>query len=201
MKVKMKLFHAVAAAMMLTAFPATDAFAAPAKAPAKAPVKKPWRLDVSKMKFVLTTNKNPIQYKVGDDVEFRVIFDWGQEVPEDQKKPMFVQWERSGDDGIRFSGMDPIAPGKDVIIKTKLDRPGFIRFTGRLLDITGKGFVYFKHGEIRTPLPHRGQGHLGGRQTSLQAPRGRYPGSPDLHLPTPYIQPHSSALRSIPDCF
>ncbi len=153
MKVKMKLFHAVAAAMMLTAFPATDAFAAPAKAPAKkAPVKKPWRLDVSKMKFVLTTNKNPIQYKVGDDVEFRVIFDWGQEVPEDQKKPMFVQWERSGDDGIRFSGMDPIAPGKDVIIKTKLDRPGFIRFTGRLLDITGKGFVYFKHGEIRTPL-------------------------------------------------
>ena len=153
MKVKMKWFHAVAAAAMLAALPATDVLAAPAKTPAKkAPVKKPWRLDVSKMKFVLTTNKNPIQYKVGDDVEFRVIFDWGQEVPEDQKKPMFVQWERSGDDGIRFSGMDSIAPGKDVIIKTKLDRPGFIRFTGRLLDITGKGFVYFKHGEIRTPL-------------------------------------------------
>lgn len=150
---KMRLFGSVAAAMMMTVLPATDVFAAPAKTPVKkATVKKPWRLDVSKMKFTLTTDKNPIAYKVGDEIVFRVIFDWGQEVPEDQKKPLFVQWSRSGDDGIAYNGMESIAPGKDVIIKTKLDRPGFVRMTGRLLDVTGKGFVYFKHGEIRTPL-------------------------------------------------
>lgn len=151
---KMRLFGSIAAAMMMAVLPTTDVLAAPAKkAPVKkAPVKKPWRLDVSKMKFTLTTDKNPIQYKVGDEIVFRVTFDWGQEVPEDQKKPLFVQWNRRGDDGISYSGMDTIAPGKDIVIKTKLNQPGFVSLTGRLMDVTGKGYVYFKHGEIRTPL-------------------------------------------------
>ncbi len=133
---------AAAAAVLLAALPAipTPLSAAPA-APAK--VKK---LDNSKLKFRVTTNKSPVSYKTGEEMIFRISLDYGQELPTPMK--FFVQWSRLGDDGITKIGMDEIAPGKDVIIKTSIDRPGFVRVHGRLVDVKGNGFRYMVRGEF-----------------------------------------------------
>ncbi|MBR1588143.1 MAG: acetylxylan esterase [Kiritimatiellae bacterium] len=55
----------------------------------------------------------------------------------------FVKWERTGDDGKRDGGMAPASLTEPLVIKTSLDRPGFVRILAMLVD--GQGKVYRKN--------------------------------------------------------
>ena len=54
-----------------------------------------------------------------------------------------LSWERSGDDGKRNSGKVPASLTEPLVIKTSLDKPGFVRVRAMLVD--GKGNVYRKN--------------------------------------------------------
>lgn len=133
-------------ALILPAAPL--AVSAAPQPPAKAPAAKPKKLDNSKLKLVVTTDKSPVSYKVGEEITFRVSFDYGQELP----APMnfYLQWRLTSDGGPWDVGFVPIAPGKDFLVRTKLNRPGFARLQGTLTDVSGKPFSYLVRGEIVT---------------------------------------------------
>jgi len=111
----------------------------------KAPAVKPKKLDNSKLKLAVKTDKSPVSYKVGEEITFRVSMEYGQELPE----PMdfYLQWHLTGDGSPSDVGLSKIAPGKDVLIRTKLNRPGFVRLQGALTDVRGNHFNYLIRGE------------------------------------------------------
>jgi len=67
------------------------------------------------------TDKDPLTYKVGDEVTFTVTLEEASAFPED----VSAKWQRTGDDGAVASGdWDGTAP---LVVKTKLGRDGFVR--------------------------------------------------------------------------
>ena len=57
----------------------------------------------------------------------------------------FLKWERTADDGLKSSGREPITG--DVVLKTSLDRPGFVRYYAELVDESDKVVERFVHGK------------------------------------------------------
>jgi len=82
---------------------------------AAAPSAKPW------MKG--TTDKSPLEYGTGETMTFTLTLERAQSLP----KGLEIVWERTGDDGKKETGKAPADPGKPLVIKTSLDRPGFVR--------------------------------------------------------------------------
>ena len=75
-------------------------------------------------------------YAPGEEMKFTVNVDFGkQTVP---PRPYFVKWVRTGDDGKRTSGQEQITAGKPIVIKTSLDKPGFVRIQAYLVDNKGR---------------------------------------------------------------
>ncbi len=92
------------------------------------------------LKLQFKTDKSPIAYKVGEDINITVSLDYGK-----QKDPMpefYLQWTCNSDSGQQDAGMGKIAPDKPLTVKTKLDRPGFVRFVGILIDQYGRKFAH-----------------------------------------------------------
>jgi cephalosporin-C deacetylase len=73
-------------------------------------------------------------YKAGEEITFTLQADFaGQEAPKD----CFIHWKRSGDDQKVETGKVP-ASTDPIIIKTSLDKPGFVRVEAYLRDKDGK---------------------------------------------------------------
>ena len=69
-------------------------------------------------------------YAPDEPMEFEFTVDFGkQDAP---KKPCFVKWTRTGDDGKRETGVVEIVPGKAAVVKTSLAAPGFVRMQASL---------------------------------------------------------------------
>ena len=69
-------------------------------------------------------------YAPDEPMEFEFTVDFGeQEAP---KKPCFVKWTRTGDDGKRETGVVEVVPGKPAVVKTSLATPGFVRMQANL---------------------------------------------------------------------
>ena len=100
------------------------------------------------------TDKRAIDYAPGEPMTFTLKLDGVKKLPEGQ---WFIQWERFGDDGKKCGERVPAALEKPVVIKTSLDRPGFVRVRAQLVD--GKGQVYRKKytGDTTTPEGKRAQ--------------------------------------------
>lgn len=91
-------------------------------------------IDADKIDFRGTSDK--LDYAPGEEMTFTFTVDFGgQPAP---KKPYSFRWTRTGDDGARQTGVCEIAPGKPAVVKTKLDRPGFVRIEATLLNSRGK---------------------------------------------------------------
>ncbi len=51
---------------------------------------------------------------------------------------MTLHWTRMGDDGKTMSGSEKVVPGKPILIKASIDRPGFVRILASFTDKDGK---------------------------------------------------------------
>jgi cephalosporin-C deacetylase-like acetyl esterase len=72
-------------------------------------------------------------YAVGEEIVFRVRLAGFCGVKTDG---FTLDWERTADDGVRKTGSHPIAGGA-FVLRTRLDRPGFVRLKGILKDSGG----------------------------------------------------------------
>ena len=115
------------------------------------------------------TDKCPLSYKPGEKMVF-TLTPQGLDgaVPEGE---FFLQWTRSGDDGIRESGKVPL-DGKPFVYETKIDKPGFVRLQADVVDKDGKQFIRKFTGDATTPSsPVR-------RQSRKHSPSGTCPSTP-----------------------
>ena len=81
-----------------------------------------------------TTDKNPVAYSPNETMEFTLTPHGGE----------VIRWERTGDDGkVEKGEAKADAP---VVVKTSLDRPGFVRLVARLFDNSGKELARFDGG-------------------------------------------------------
>ena len=84
-----------------------------------------------------TTDKVPVFYKPGEPMVFTIE-------PQDIKGELpvgkyFIQWERTGDDGIEEKGKEPFT-GRPFVYKTSIAKPGFVRLYAVVVDENGEPF-------------------------------------------------------------
>lgn len=94
-----------------------------------------------------TTNKNPLSYKVGEEMVITVTpMEIAGKVPSGCK----LWYLRSGDDGVRDEKTIPFT-GKPFVYKTKIDKPGFVRLQMQVVDATGHPVKRRYLGDTSTP--------------------------------------------------
>ena len=95
-----------------------------------------------------TTDKDPITYKPGEKMTFTLsVQGLDGELPGGE---YFLQWTRSGDDGIRENGKEPLT-AKPFVYETKIDKPGFVRIQANVVDKDGKRYMKQYTGDTTTP--------------------------------------------------
>ncbi|MBQ9500732.1 MAG: acetylxylan esterase [Lentisphaeria bacterium] len=119
----------------------TDAVKAPKKkAPAKksqdAKPKKSLDTKYAGVQILGETDKSALSYKPGEEMVFTFKVDFGKVEP----GKLFLQYTRRGDDNKTFSGKAPA--DKPLVVKTSLDRPGFVSVNVYLIDEKGKRVTY-----------------------------------------------------------
>ena len=103
-------------------------------------------LDFAWMKGV--TDKDPDSYKSGETMTFTLsLEDLDGSLPAGE---YFLDWRRSGDDGVRESGKFALG-GAPFVYATKIDRPGFVRLQAWVVDKNGKHYVKKFTGDATTP--------------------------------------------------
>ena len=94
------------------------------------------------------TDKDPIAYKPGEKMVFTLVVQGlDGEVPAGE---YFLQWTRSGDDGIRADGKDALT-SMPFVYETKIDKPGFVRLQATVVDKYGKRYEKKFTGDATTP--------------------------------------------------
>lgn len=120
--------------------------AAAKKAAKKAPAKK--AAEASVIKIVGKTDKSALSYKKGEEMVFTFTVDYGKNTPGKH----FLHYVRRGDDNKTFSGKAPA--DKPLVVKTSLDKPGFVSVNVELVDENGKR-IYFKYKRGRRVINRR----------------------------------------------
>ena len=94
------------------------------------------------------TDKDKPFYAPGETMTFTLRLEGIKAFPPGE---WFVAWDRSGDDGKRDGGKVPASLTEPLVIKTSIDKPGFVRVRAQLVD--AKGSVYRKSftGDPNTP--------------------------------------------------
>jgi sugar phosphate isomerase/epimerase/cephalosporin-C deacetylase-like acetyl esterase len=96
------------------------------------------------------TDKDPVSYKAGEEMVFTLTPEGlGGDVP---KGECFLEWKRTGDDGVCDHGRVPFS-GDPFVYRTRIDKPGFVRLQACVVDRQGRRFkkkLVFK-GDERTP--------------------------------------------------
>ena len=70
-----------------------------------------------------STDKNPLSYRLGEEMTFTLRLERAEALP----RGLEVSWTRTGDDGKTMSGRIPADPERPLVLKTSIDRPGFVR--------------------------------------------------------------------------
>jgi len=82
------------------------------------------------------TDKSALSYKPGEEMVFTFKVDFGKVEP----GKFFLHYTRRGDDNKTFSGKAPA--DQPLVVKTSLDRPGFVSVNVYLIDEKGKRVSY-----------------------------------------------------------
>ena len=94
------------------------------------------------------TDRERPYYEPGETMTFTLKLDRIQKFPEGK---WFISWDRSGDDGQKVSGKVPASLTEPLVIKTSLDRPGFVRVRAMLVDERGQVYRKKFTGDTTTP--------------------------------------------------
>ncbi len=88
--------------------------------------------DPTNVYIVGKTNKSALSYKPGEEM----VYTFKAELGNQKADGLFLRWERKGDDGQKASGKVPA--NQEAVVKTKLDKPGFVSVNVYLVDQKGK---------------------------------------------------------------
>ncbi|MDR0932274.1 MAG: acetylxylan esterase [Victivallales bacterium] len=127
----MKLFSGMLSLFMFGSFMLCAEPVIPAQVAAAQTV-----LDMSKVQIIGVTDKDLVSYMPGETMTFTVNADFGGQTPDQE---YFLTWYRSGDDGKKAHGKAKVS-SEPLIIKTSIDKPGFVRMTVQLTNKAGKTF-------------------------------------------------------------
>ena len=83
------------------------------------------------------TDRDPLGYETGEEMTFTLSLKDAADLP----PGMEVVWIRTGDDGQKAVGRAPADPDAPVVIKTSLDRPGFVRVYADVRHPDGKPWI------------------------------------------------------------
>ena len=81
------------------------------------------------------TNKSPFSYNIGEEMTFSFRVKTNGDCPEN----IYFKYFRRGDDGKTFSGQASAC--NELILKTSLDRAGFVGIDVSLIDSNGKAIL------------------------------------------------------------
>ena len=95
-----------------------------------------------------TDKPRAIDYKPGETMTFTLQLQGVKSIPPDT---YFISWTRTGDDGKVEKGKAPASLTEPLVIKTKLDKPGFVRIEASVVDKNGKGYRKSFRGDPNTP--------------------------------------------------
>ena len=95
-----------------------------------------------------TDKARAIDYKPGETMTFTLQLQGVKSIPPDT---YFISWTRTGDDGKVEKGKAPASLTEPLVIKTKLDQPGFVRIEALIVDKNGKGYRKSFRGDPNTP--------------------------------------------------
>ena len=99
-----------------------------------------------------STDKGMLSYAPGEEMVFTLTLDRVAKLP---PGAWFIRWTRSGDDGRRDGGQVPADLGNPLVVRTSLDRPGFVRVRAELVDGEGKVYRRKYTGDETTPEGRR----------------------------------------------
>ena len=95
-----------------------------------------------------TTDRDPITYRPGERMAFTLALqDLDGELPEGK---YFLDWKRSGDDGIVETGRVALTTAP-FVYETRIDRPGFVRLQAYVVDGAGRRYRKVFTGDATTP--------------------------------------------------
>ena len=95
-----------------------------------------------------TDKPRAIDYKPGETMTFTLSLRGAGRL---ERGKYFIDWSRTGDDGRKEGGRVPASADEPLVVKTKLDKPGFVRVKAVVVD--EKGVPYRKKfvGDANTP--------------------------------------------------
>ncbi len=100
--------------------------------------------DTGNFGFKVAFDKDINDYQAGEPIIFR--FDLTCKTSNPPDIPLYVEWKRTGDDGLSGAGRNIITIDKPLGLSTSMDKPGFIHFEATLKDEAGKTLATFNGG-------------------------------------------------------
>ena len=94
-----------------------------------------------------TDKSRAIDYAPGEEMTFTLSLQGAEAFGEGQ---YFVKWTRTGDDGKKETGKVD-AKALPLVVKTKLDQPGFVRLEATVIDAKGDAYRKSFKGDPNTP--------------------------------------------------
>ena len=94
-----------------------------------------------------TDKVRAIDYAPGEEMVFTLSLQGAEAFADGQ---YFVKWTRTGDDGAKEEGKVD-AKSLPLVVKTKLDQPGFVRLEALVVDAKGKTYTKSFTGDPNTP--------------------------------------------------
>ena len=95
-----------------------------------------------------TDKERAIDYKEGEEMVFTLTLQGAEAFKEGD---YFIHWQRTGDDGRSERGRVPLSAVKPLVIRTKLDMPGFVRVHAEVVDAKGQKYRKAYLGDTTTP--------------------------------------------------
>ncbi len=91
-------------------------------------------IDLNRVQLSFTTDKNPVDYDVNEDMNFTLSVDLDGQTLEGEH---FIEWKSSSDDGVNQKGRVRLSE-QPVVVQASMTRPGFVRLQAELVDADGE---------------------------------------------------------------
>ena len=95
------------------------------------------------------TDKDPFSYRCGEEMTLKLTpMEGGGELKPGE---YFLDWDRSGEDGVFEKGREPFDGKTPFVYRTKTAQPGFVRLRAYVVDAAGKRYQKVYTGDTSTP--------------------------------------------------